>query len=432
MTLLPEGFGFESPDALRALLGIPLLLLLVLLRRRAVPLVVPWLPLWEKALGDATRRASPMRWIVSLLVKALLLAAAILAWAHPRTDKGARLVQPTLAVVDASAGLSSATESGTLAAATEAAARSVAARAEGDGPVRRAAWSPDGTAPSGGLFAADVPREAAWVRRAAALEPGARVVLVTPFATAGTLPDGVHVAGVGNGRLPPVGGIREVTPSPGGVGVRVEGTGRSLRLVDGARVVAERAVPESGEVVMPLDGAPLERPRLELQPPDAWPDDDVAWLDAAVPTRLKVLVVARGPTPALDAALAASGYVASEGSGAGGAGRTAEAISVRGMSSSSSEGACPPICRRATTWRSPRICRRGRVDRTPRGRSRPGRCRPGSPGSRDSTPANGRPPSRVRGRPRPGPRFGWPEVAAACSVACRTAGGAFPWSPSLP
>lgn len=313
--MVPDAIVFDDPSVLRLLWGLPLLLLLVLLKRKAAVVVVPWLPVWEKAIGESARAPTPLRWIVSLLVKALLIAAAVAAWAHPREERGSRLQVSTLIVVDRSAGLSSRHGTGTLADATDAAAEAASARAGKDGPVRTVAWSPDGRAPSGRTFGADVPRDGAWVARTASIDPGVRTVLVTPFQSNEDPPKGVHVVASSKGPLAEVGGIRAVVPVVGGWRVRTDGPARTLTLFDGERRLASVPVASDGDTTVPTDGTLLARPRLVLEPSDAWPDDDTAFLDGVIPSALKVLVVARGPTPALDAALAASGRVAAEGSG---------------------------------------------------------------------------------------------------------------------
>lgn len=313
--MTPEAIVFEDPNLLRLLWGLPFLLLLVLLKRKAAAVVVPWLPVWEKAIGESTRAPTPLRWIVSLLVKALLIAAAVAAWAHPMKERGARLQVSTLIVVDRSAGLSSKHATGTLADATAAAAEGATARARTDGPVRTIAWSPDGRGPAGATFGADVPRDVAWVARTASVDPEMRTLLVTPFLPTEDPPKGVHVVASVPGPLAEVGGIRSVVPVVGGWRVRTDGPARTLALFDGDRRIVSVAVATNGETTVSVDGTPLARPRLVLEPPDAWPDDDTAFLDGVIPSALKVLVVARGPTPALDAALAASGRVAAEGSG---------------------------------------------------------------------------------------------------------------------
>jgi hypothetical protein len=112
------------------------------------------------------------------------------------------------------------------------------------------------------------------------------------------------------------GGIRGATRDGDALLVRVDGA-------EGRGVVA--TAPAFGRVVVPADKGgvvhvPLAadfsgRVALELDPVDPWPEDDAAAFDVAPGRRIAVAVVSAGETPALDAALRASGLVDARRSG---------------------------------------------------------------------------------------------------------------------
>lgn len=317
---------FETPRSLDALWLLPLLVVLYLLRRRASRVDVPFLPFWERVLASRRRKPSFARAVLSVLLQAAVFAAAVLALAGPYVETpAAAAARTTFVVADRTA--AAAPFSAEVAARTAAAAAEAAA----DGPVALVAWTAGGVR---SVRAADEPRpldEAVRLlppprggrdpevlaRALAALDPAARVVVVTPFTVpvGGPLARaGVVAAGAADGYRN--GGIRGATRDGDALLVRVDGA-------EGRGVVA--TAPAFGRVVVPADKGgvvhvPLAadfsgRVALELDPVDPWPEDDAAAFDVAPGRRIAVAVVSAGETPALDAALRASGLVDARRSG---------------------------------------------------------------------------------------------------------------------
>ncbi|HYC76161.1 MAG TPA: hypothetical protein VEI02_00915, partial [Planctomycetota bacterium] len=304
---------------------LPLLAALYAVRRRAARVDVPFLPFWEKVLAGRRRRASLARTFASVLLQAAMFALALAAVAGPyRTDRRAADVPLTL-IVDRTA----ATAAPETSAAVMRRAREIAHAQVASGPASLGAWVDGRVVPLGRAAARDevdallakapAPsgvRDPEAVRAVgAAASPPGRVLVVTPFAV-GDPASALEIVAVA-GAPPKNGGLRAVERTATGLAVRVEnGEGRALRLYDGA--VALASTPAADRTELPLPASRPAAPRLALEPPDPWPDDDAVDLDFGGATRLKVVLASAAPTPALDAALAATDLVDAARSGRAG------------------------------------------------------------------------------------------------------------------
>jgi hypothetical protein len=316
--------AFESPDWLRGLWALPLIVVFYLLRRRARRVPVPFLPFWERVFADRRRKPTLVRTLVSILLQMLTAAAILVALAGPCRDEWRAEPTPTVVVVDLSLGTRTTAGGRTLAEITVARAREVVARAAPEGPLAIAALRA-GMEPLG--HAASVAEAQTLLDRApppsgtrsldallalhAASRAGGRIVFVTPFAEGTTGLDAVTVVASAPGPLTN-GGIRRVTfaSKDGRLEATVDAAGlaREARLVDAlGSVLALAAVPaEGGTVTLAVPPSCPSEVAIELAPKDGFPEDDVALL--ALPGRggLRVAVASDRPTPALDAALLAS------------------------------------------------------------------------------------------------------------------------------
>lgn len=320
MTDLFDGLAFGRPEVLRCLYGLPLLAVFYLLRRRASRVDVPFLAFWERVLATHRRRPSTARLLLSLLLQAAIFAAFLVAAADPYRETTERVVARTLLILDRTA--PSAPFAAEVALRAEASAQS----AVKDGEVVVAVWN-RGTilridvATDGGAAADAVrkappaagPRDpAVFEDVVAAAAASTRIVLVTPFDAPGTpafrRAEIVAVAGFGVGATERNGGLRGVVAVPDGLFVRTEGAeGRTLRLVRNGTPIAE--APASRATRLAIQGGFSGAATLELVPEDAWATDDVVRIASEDSPRFRVLVAADAETPALDAALFASGVV---------------------------------------------------------------------------------------------------------------------------
>ena len=337
-----EEIRFANPEWLQALWGLPLLLLLYLLRRRVGRYLAPHLPLWERVFEEhRRRRPSTFRTLLSLLLQATIFGGAILLVAAPYQERGAPGRGHTVIVLDRSLG--------TRALGTDGRPLAVSVLERGRTLIETAAR--DGTVAVAILAGGLVPASGTWSGSGAAglpADPGAtggarpvglvadlalrlapsgacRVVFVTPFRPS---PEGdrallaASVTLASAGSPAPNAGIRAVSRLPdGGLRVRIAGEGeaRILRLqdTDGRSLVEVpvQPVPEGLERDLDVPARAGPAPRLELVPGDAFPADDRADLVLPERSRLRVLVAADGETPWLDAWLGASDLVDVEGSG---------------------------------------------------------------------------------------------------------------------
>lgn len=334
------GVRFQEPGWLHGLWVLPLIVLLYIVRRRAVPVQVPHLPLWEKVLaGVHSRRPRLLRALVSLLLQLAVAACLVLVVAGPYLQVSRAGRGHTLVVLDRRLGtalqlpgggfladavvargrelLDEGLQTGTVSSGVLAAGRLLPAIPTTADPGRVAR----------GLSALGRPRGAgsvtALVEAVAAFRGDlpSRCVLVTPFrltAEERELLSSAEWAVVGVGPFPGNGGIRAVQRRAGGLEVLVDrGEGsRELQLRLGEQVVERHAVETRERVRLrePRDEGRGAR-ELVLTPRDAFPGDDLAPLAPPAGHPLRVLVVARDPTPYLDAFLAASPLIDRQRSG---------------------------------------------------------------------------------------------------------------------
>ena len=301
---------FENPEILKGLWALPLVLLLLLVRRRAVVVTVPWLPLWDRAVSAKRRDFQFLRQMLSILLKILALAFVIVALANPYREHGEPPRRETAVFLDTSPGVTSRVGANSLWDGIVARANEVRAVAARDGSVRFIAWE-EGmasiTAPEAAIVGRGL-RDTTMLARFVRASPSVRCVVVTPFDVSVGLPDSVLVASSHNGALPEIGGIRAVAHDAQGLTVDVDSrSARELVIESDGEVRARVSVSGTGQVRLPIPSGTGQSPRLRLVPSDAWPDDDVAELVLPPEALVAVLVVAEGKTPYLDAALAASG-----------------------------------------------------------------------------------------------------------------------------
>jgi hypothetical protein len=324
--MLPTGVAFENPEWLQALWGLPLIVLLYLIRKRARRVLVPFLPFWQRVFAERRRQPSLLRTLISILLQMLAATAAIVALARPYRETS--VAEPVRSVVIVDRGLATAMAPDGVPLADRAAARGheVFVRASSAGPttvaVLRSGLEPRsaGAAAFEGLPAPAGSRpleEIATLR--AASDPATRIFFVTPFAVDPKLLAGVTVIAAAPGPLAN-GGIRSVAldAARGELAVRADpgGTARTLflRAADGS-TLASAPVSEPAPVVLKVpDDAPPDA-ELRLEPPDGFPADDLAPLDLPDRGRLKVVVASDAPTPALDSALLASSIMDEKSSG---------------------------------------------------------------------------------------------------------------------
>jgi len=323
---------FVHPEWLLALWGLLLLIPLYLLRRRAVRVFVPHLPIWERVLARRRRRPGWQRALISLLLQCLIFAAAILLVAGPVTDRDQPGRGHTVIVLDRSLGTRARdVDDVPVAAAVVARGEELAERAVVAGPVALAflqdglipllAGTEDLTRIREALDDPGSPRGGrdflAVSELRPVLGPDVRIVCVTPFAadpetTAALGRAGVLVVPAGRAR--PNAGIVAVERVGDGLRVRVSGGGgvRSLALRRDHRVLFQRTVnpvADGADVSVPLPADAGPAPDLVLGPGDGFPDDDRVPLAFPERERLSLLVVADTPTPFLDAFLEASSVV---------------------------------------------------------------------------------------------------------------------------
>lgn len=322
---------FADPAWLYALWGLPVVVLLYLIRRRASRLMVPHLPIWEDVIEQMKKRRRWTRTLLSILLQLLLFATAILAGAGPYVEERRPGVGHTVIVVDRSLGTRALSSSGRPLNATVAErARELMAQAVGHGTVSVAflqngvrakvpatrdieelrAPLEDPGIPSGRRDW----REVAGLRAAVGQEP--RIVVVTPFAVAEDDRAAIESAGVvvfGVGGVVPQAGIVEVRRTPEGLRVVVQGRGPERELAlrrgpDSEPVVRVPVTPSpSGTpVTVPVPVDVGARPDLELLPYDGFRSDDRVPLVLPERERIGVLVVSDTSTPWLDAWLRAS------------------------------------------------------------------------------------------------------------------------------
>jgi len=132
---------FANPAALWALLLIPPLLLLYMLRHRPVRQRVPSLLLWQ-GVADAQVSTSPFQWLrrsVSLLLMLAALLLLVLALSGLRIPEGRAAGLPLVVVLDTTASMQAETENGTrIDLARELAADAI--RNAGNAPITVLAW----------------------------------------------------------------------------------------------------------------------------------------------------------------------------------------------------------------------------------------------------------------------------------------------------
>lgn len=320
---------FSHPAWLDALWGLPVIVVLYLIRRRAARVLVPHLPIWENVLERMRKRARWTRTLVSILVQLVIFATAVLLLAGPYTEHDVEGEGHTVVIVDRSLGVGALDAQGVpvseivlerarelVEQATASGSASLAFLQDGvraqvtathDVDVLRAALEDPG-APRGRRDWGAV----AMLR--AAVGPRSRIVVVTPFAPGAAFDDALQQAQVlviRAGEPAPQAGIVRVLRDPDGVKVTVAGTGTERRLVlrrDGDSIL-EATVRPGDEVRLALPADAGVAPDLVLEPEDGFPDDDLAPLVLPERQRISVLVVSDTPTPWLDAWLKASSVV---------------------------------------------------------------------------------------------------------------------------
>ena len=329
-----EQFAFDQPQRLWLLLLVPAsLLCLRLLRRRAAVLTVPSLALWRIALGRVQRRE--LRWLrrLVLLLQFMVLCGLVLLWAGPHLHAISAGRGTTLVIVDRSLGTLATDASGVpLSQHVLESANALVRAARLDGLVGLG-WISDGLH-AAGTVGDDAAVDAAladppMVRGARALEALAvlaesaaapkRVVWVSPFAVESSMRTRLSAAGLffvhAGTPLPQAGIVAVERDGPEVLAVTVKGTGtaRTLRLfADGQtpeKLLGEWAVAPTATGVrcsVVLPPAAPEALRLQLEPADSFPQDDVARVALPERRRVAVMLVTDLTSNALDACFAAS------------------------------------------------------------------------------------------------------------------------------
>jgi hypothetical protein len=324
----PFGLAFEAPEWLWGLLAVPVVVLLDLLLRRVEARPVAHLPLWEEVLARRRPGRAPWRRILGILLAAATAAVPPILLARPTRPRPVPGSRPVVVVVDRSLGTRMRDGSGEpLHARLEALAPLLAKQAAGGGEASLLALDDGlhlvaGPGPVlgwplalGSLPAPRGDRALLRVVEARPLWPPETLVLVlTPFAPAEADEAALAAVGIqasGLGPLPAQAGIVGVEEEPGRLRVDVEGTTRArtlLALREDGTVLARSPVRDAEGhqeilLALPLEDSPPHE--LRLLPPDPFPEDDQVPLAGAGRAGLRILLVAEGPTPYLDAALEA-------------------------------------------------------------------------------------------------------------------------------
>src|SRR5262245_30221540 len=132
---IPGGFLFESPEWLKGLWALPLIVLFYFFRKRARRLIVPFLPFWERVFAEKKRRPTFLRTLLSILLQMLAAAAILVALAHPYREESRAVPVPSIVVVDRSLATRMTAGGAPLSELALARGREVAAKAAADGPV---------------------------------------------------------------------------------------------------------------------------------------------------------------------------------------------------------------------------------------------------------------------------------------------------------
>ncbi len=328
-----DDLQFAHPEWLRGLYGLPLIVLLYLLRRRASRLVVPHLVLWEDVLRARRRRAPWRRLLVSILLQMLIFAVAILAVADPCRDTVVPEPGHTVIVMDRSLGTAARGPDGeSVASVVVREAERLAEQVAAEGTVSVGILADevmplDPGGPGRSLATLPLP-EPAGARDIAALvrstrslvTPHSRVVYLAPFRPSDAELTELRRAGIavlGAGAGTPNAGIVSVRRTEHGtLELRIVGEGGPRTVFArgaGDRVPLAEVVPTPAgtTATVTLPAGVGARPTLELDPRDGFPEDDLAPLVLPEREGLAVLVVADRPTPWLDAFL--EGWQRSEG-----------------------------------------------------------------------------------------------------------------------
>lgn len=323
--MIPE-IQFTDPAWLDALWGLPVIVVLYVIRRRAARVLVPHLPIWEGVLERMRSRRRWMRTLLSILLQLAIFTTAILLLTGPYTEHDVESEGHTVIVVDRSLGVRARNADGVpVSEAVLAQARELVVQASASGSASLA-FLQDGvrarvtaTNDAENLLAAledpGAPRGrrdwGAVVGLRVAIGPASRIAVVTPFAPRPEFEDRLRdaqVLVVRAGNPAPQAGVVRVLRDADGAKVSVAGGGPDRRLVlrrDGD-AIADVAVKPGSDVwiALPADAGPS--PELVLEPEDGFPDDDRVPLVLPERQRIRVLVVSDTPTPWLDAWFKAS------------------------------------------------------------------------------------------------------------------------------